>query len=77
LFWKWAANGIIELSANGILDVFIKEVFKSSPVAAPIVFFVLKSAIGYDLYELRQEKMNYSTPPIALDNVKFGVMLTY
>ncbi|MCK7529451.1 MAG: hypothetical protein MZV64_73820 [Ignavibacteriales bacterium] len=34
------------------LDVFIKEVFKSSPSAGPIVFFILKSALGYGLYEL-------------------------
>jgi len=80
LFWKWAGSGIIELTANGILDVFIKEVFKSSPSAGPIVFFVLKSALGYGLYELRQEEMNWpfpSAPPIAFDNFKFGVTLTF
>lgn len=80
LFWKWAGSGIIEIAANGLLDVFIKEVFKSSPSAGPIVFFVLKSALGYGLYELRQEKMNWpfpSAPPIALDNIKFGVTLTF
>jgi len=80
LFWKWAGSGIIELAANGILDVFIKEVFKSSPSAGPIVFFVLKSALGYGLYELRQEEMNWpfpSAPPIAFDNFKFGVTLTF
>ncbi len=80
LFWKWAGSGIIELAANGVLDVFIKEIFKSSPDAGPIVFFVLKSALSYGLYELRQEKMNWpfpSAPPIAIDNVKFGVTLTF
>lgn len=80
LFWKWAGSGIIELAANGLLDVFIKEVFKSSPAAGPIVFFVLKSALGYGIYELRQDKMNWpfpSAPPIAFDNVKFGVTFTF
>ncbi len=80
LFWKWAGSGIIEVAANGLLDVFIKEVFKSSPSAGPIVFFVLKSALGYGLYELRQDKMNWpfpSAPPIAMDNFKFGVTLTF
>jgi hypothetical protein len=80
LFWKWAGSGIIELAANGLLDVFIKEVFKSSPTAGPIVFFVLKSALGYGLYELRQDKMNWpfpSAPPIAFDNFKLGVTLTF
>jgi hypothetical protein len=80
LFWKWAGSGIIEVAAHGLLDVFIKEVFKSSPSAGPIVYFVLKSALGYGLYELRQEKMNWpfsSAPPIAIDNVKFGVTFTF
>jgi len=80
LFWRWAGSGIIELVANGLLDVFIKEVFKSSPAAGPVVFFVLKSALGYGLYELRQDKMNWpfsSAPPIAFDNIKFGVTFVF
>lgn len=80
LFWKWAGSAVIEIAANGLLDVFIKEVFKSSPSAGPIVFFVLKSALGYGLYELRQDKMNWpfqSAPPIAMDNFKFGVTLMF
>jgi len=80
LFWKWAGSEVIELATNGLLDVFIKEVFKSSPTAGPIVFFVLKSALGYGLYELRQDKMNWpfpSAPPIAMDNIKFGVTFTF
>ena len=80
LFWKWAGSAIIEIGANSVLDVFIKEIFKSSPSAGPIVFFVLKSALGYGLYELRQDKMNWpfpSAPPIAMDNFKFGVTLTF
>ncbi|MDZ7626462.1 MAG: hypothetical protein U5J96_18700 [Ignavibacteriaceae bacterium] len=80
LFWKWAGSGIIEIAANGVLDVFIKEVFKSSPSAGPIVFLLLKTALGYGLYELRQDKMNWpfpSAPPIAMDNIKFGVTLMF
>ncbi|HEY6625477.1 MAG TPA: outer membrane beta-barrel protein, partial [Ignavibacteriaceae bacterium] len=38
LFWKWAGSEIIEIASHGVLDVFIKEVFKSSPSAGPIVF---------------------------------------
>jgi hypothetical protein len=80
LFWKWAGSGIIEVAAQGLLDAFIKEIFKSSPSAGPIVYFVLKSALGYGLYELRQEKMNWpfsSAPPIAFNNIKFGVTFTF
>ena len=80
LFWKWAGSAVIELAANGVLDVFIKEVFKSSPAAGPIVFFVLKGALGYGLYELRKGEMNWpfpSAPPIAMDNLKFGMTFTF
>ena len=80
LFWKWAGSAVIEVAANGILDVFIKEVFKSSPAAGPIVFFVLKGALGYGLYELRKGEMNWpfpSAPPIAMDNFKFGMTFTF
>ena len=80
LFWKWAGSAVIEVAANGVLDVFIKEVFKSSPAAGPVVFFVLKGALGYGLYELRKGEMNWpfpSAPPVAMDNFKFGMTFTF
>jgi hypothetical protein len=80
LFWKWAGSAIIEVAANGVLDIFIKEIFKSSPAAGPIVFLVLKGALGYGLYELRKGEMNWpfpSAPPIAFDNLKFGMTFTF
>ena len=80
LFWKWAGSAVIEVAANGVLDVFIKEVFKSSPAAGPIVFFVLKGALGYGLYELRKGEMNWpfpSAPPVTMDNFKFGMTFTF
>lgn len=80
LFWKWAGSGIIEAASQGLLDIFIKEIMKSSPDAGPIVYFVLKSALGYGIYELRQEKMNWpfkSAAPLASDSFKFGVTFTF
>jgi hypothetical protein len=80
LFWKWAGSGIIELASQGLLDAFIREILKSTPAAGPVVFFILKSALGYGLYELRQEKMNWpfsSAPPMAFDNIKFGVTFVF
>ncbi len=80
LFMKWVGSEIIEAAANNILDIFINEIFKSSPSAGPIAFFVLKSALGYGLYELRKDKMNWpfpSAPPILFDNLKFGVTFTF
>ncbi len=80
LFWKWAGSAVIEAVANGLLEVFIKEVFKSSPDAGPIVNFLLKNALAFGIYELRQEKMNWpfpSTPPLSFDSFRFGVTFTF
>jgi hypothetical protein len=80
LFWKWAGSALIEVAAQGLLDSFINEVFKSSPAAGPVVNFLLKNALAYGIYELRQEKMNWpfpSEPPIAYDQFKFGVTVVF
>ena len=80
LFWKWAGSGILELIAHGLLDAFINEILESSPAAGPVVFFILKSALGWGIYELRQDKMNWpftSPPPIAFDNIKFGMTFVF
>ena len=80
LFWKWAGSGIIEAASQGLLDAFINEIMKSSPSAGPVVYFVLKSALGYGIYELRQKKMNFpfkSAAPLSFDSFKFGVTFTF
>jgi hypothetical protein len=80
LFWKWAGSAVIEVAANAALDAFVKEIFKTSPEAGPIVYFVLKGALGYGLYELRKSEMNWpfpSAPPISMDNFKFGMTFTF
>ena len=80
LFWKWAGSSIIELIAHGLLDAFINKILDSSPAAGPIVSFLLKSALGWGIYELKQDKMNWpftSEPPIAFDNIKFGVTFVF
>ncbi|HEX9253705.1 MAG TPA: hypothetical protein VF870_15775 [Ignavibacteriaceae bacterium] len=80
LFWKWAGSALIEVAAQGLLDSFINEVFKSSPAAGPVVNFLLKNALAYGIYELRQEKMNWpfpSEPPIAYDQFKFGMTFVF
>lgn len=80
LFFKWFTGSLIELTAHGLLDVFINEIMKSSPAAGPVVFLILKSALGYGLYELRQNNMNWpfsTAPPLIFDNFKFGITFTF
>lgn len=80
LFWKWAGSSIIELASQGLLDNFIDRIFESSPYAAPIVSFVLKNALSYGIYELRQEKMNWpfnSEPSLSFDQFKVGITFIF
>jgi hypothetical protein len=80
LFWKWAGGAVIEAAAQGLLDGFINKIFQSSPSAGPIVNFVLKNALAYGIYELRQDKMNWpfnSEAPISFDQFKFGMTFVF
>lgn len=80
LFWKWAGSAIIEAAAEGLLDTFINEIFKSSPAAGPVVNFVLKNTLAYGIYELRKDKMNWpfnSESPITYDQFKFGMTFVF
>lgn len=80
LFWKWAGSGIIEAASQGMLDHFIKKIGKSSPFALPIVSVILKSALSYGIYELRQDKMNWpfnSAVPLSYDQFKVGVTFNF
>ena len=80
LFWKWAGSALIEVGGNWALDAFVDKIMDSSPYAAPIVGFVLKGALSYGIYELRQEKMNWpfeSAAPLAYDQFKFGLTFNF
>lgn len=80
LFWKMAGSYIIEAASQGLLDNFIYKIFESSPYAAPIVSFILKNALSYGFYELRQEKMNWpfkSESSLSFDLFKFGITFIF
>ena len=79
-FWKWAGGVLIEASGQALLDEFVDAIYKSSPFAAPIANFVLKNALSYGIYELRQEKMNWpfdTEAPLSYDQFKFGVSFVF
>ncbi len=65
LFWKWGMGMVIEGAGLGLVNLFVDKVLDSSPVAAPIVNFLLKNALSYGLYELKQDKMNWPFETVA------------
>ena len=80
LFWKWAGSALIEGAGHWALDAFVDKIMDSSPYAAPVVGFVLKSALSYGIYELRQEKMNWpfnGAAPLSYDQFKFGITFNF
>lgn len=80
LFWKWSGSAILEAIGQWAVDEFVDEVIDSSPMAAPVVNFLLKNGLSYAVYELRQDKMNWpfsTEAPLAHDQFKFGVTFTF
>jgi len=80
LFWKHLGSVIIETTVQSAIDGFIHAVMNSSPVAGPIINFVLKNALAYGIYELRREKMNWpfnSTEPLMFESFKVGFTFTF
>jgi hypothetical protein len=80
LFWKLSASVLTEAIADGLVNEFIKEVKDSSPFAAPILSFVLKSGVAYGFSELRKEHMNVpfgGEDPLMLATYKFGLTFNF
>jgi hypothetical protein len=79
LFWKWAGSALLEAAGQWGIDSFVREIMKSTPMAVPVVNFLLKNALSYGVYELRKEKMNWpfkSEAPVSYDQFKFGLTFT-
>jgi len=78
LFWEWGMGMVIEGAGQGLVDLFVDKVLDSSPEAAPIVNFLLKNALSFGIYELRQDKMNWpfeTVAPLAFDQFKVGITI--
>lgn len=80
LFWKWLGSSAIEIAGQWMVDGFVNEIMHSSPYAGPVMSFILKNALSYGIYELRQDKMNWpfkSAAPLAYDQFKFGFTVSF
>jgi hypothetical protein len=80
LVWKWGAGELLEVIGQGLIDKFVDEILDSSPNAVPVVNFLLKNALSYGIYELRQDKMNWpfeTAPPLAFDQFKIGIKFVF
>ena len=80
MFWYWAGSELIFQAGNGLVDMFVKAISRSTPDAAPIVYLILHSAYNYGMYELRKDKMNWpfeTATPYMFDTFKFGLSFKF
>ena len=80
LVWKHLGSVMIEAIGQTAIDGFIHAIMKSSPMAGPVMNFLLKNALSYGIYELRREKMNWpfeSAEPLLFDSFKAGFTFTF
>jgi hypothetical protein len=76
LVWKWGGSELIEATGQWLIDKFVEDILDSTPNAVPIVNFLLKNALSYGIYELRQEKMNWpfeTAAPLVINQFKLGI----
>jgi opacity protein-like surface antigen len=80
MFWKHAGSFIIEEGGLGLLDEFIDKIADKSPIAAPIVNFLLKNGFSYAFYTLKKDKMNWpfeTETPMTYETFKIGLTFTF
>ena len=80
VFWPWLGSAIFEGLLQDAIDGFVDKIGNASPMAKPIVHFVLKNALSYGIHQLR--KVNAYTPfpseaPLFLDTFKVGLAFTF
>ncbi len=76
IFWYWAGSALIEGVADGLANWFVREVGKNSPVALPIMHFILRNGVAMGFKALRQDQMNWpisSAAPMNIMTYSIGV----
>ncbi len=80
MFWYWAMSGIIEGVADGLGAYFVNAVGKSSPMAAPIIHFIVRNGIAMGFKALRQNQMNWpftTAAPLNYMNYQASVSVRF
>lgn len=80
LFWKQAGSYIIQKAGQGALTYFVNEILDSSPIAGPIVSFILQNGYAYTFHLLKQKDMNWpfdTETPLTYETFKLGVTFTF
>jgi opacity protein-like surface antigen len=80
LFWKTAGSLLAESVAGWAVEEFVDRILYNSPAVAPVMNFILRSALIYGAYELRRDESNFpfnGVEPVAHDTFKFGISFIF
>lgn len=77
MFWYWTLSQLIEgIAANG-MKFFVNTIGQSSPLALPIMNFILQNGVALGFKALRMNKMNWPfTTEAPLNVMSFSVGAT-
>ncbi|MDX1700973.1 MAG: hypothetical protein R3250_10165 [Melioribacteraceae bacterium] len=76
----WSANYMLQAISYGAVSFFAETIVNSSPFFGPIMYFVLKNAIGFAWYYAMSDEMYWpisSETPLTMQTVKLGASFTF
>ncbi|MCX6154985.1 MAG: hypothetical protein NT007_12595 [Candidatus Kapabacteria bacterium] len=78
--FKWMGSYFTELLLEKTIDVFDEKLLDRYEEFYPLVYFLMKNAVSFSLYELRRHQMNWpfsDASPMNYDMIKFGIALKF
>ncbi|MBZ0195654.1 MAG: hypothetical protein K8G78_11275 [Deltaproteobacteria bacterium] len=80
LFWYWTMSSIISGVADGIGSYFVDAVGRSSPMAKPIVHFIIRNGIAMGFKALKRNQMNWpfnTTAPLNIFTIGGSITVVF
>ncbi|MDZ4746143.1 MAG: hypothetical protein SGJ05_09100 [bacterium] len=80
MFWYWLGSGTIEAVADALTVYFVKEIAQSSPVATPIMYFLLRNGVSAAFKALRMDNMNWpfaTEAPLNMHTFSIGATIIF
>ena len=78
LFGKWCGSMTIKEAADGLLGMFVSEIRNSSPLAYPVVNFLLQGALDFGFTELQKKRTTWPfLSPAGYIYDEFRIGLTF
>ncbi|GAB4152312.1 MAG: hypothetical protein Fur0015_15090 [Ignavibacteriales bacterium] len=78
--WKHLGSFAIEMAGQGMIDHFVNKILDRSPVAVPIVSFILKNGLSYSYYLMKKDNMNWpfkTEAPLTYETFKVGLTFIF